>query len=264
MSRLAAERIIYITSQLNEHGIVRLKDMAKELNVSEATIRRDVDKLEKKGILVKVKGGVANAGTMEALDLLEDEVADTVEYSMKEKQSVNKKYKIAVAQYAASLVKDGECIYVDGGTSLSPLTECLLKRPVQIVTNSVLSLHNTSNAVAKVFVVGGALINQYGMCVGPAAQATLKEFHFNRACLGCTAVSFSEGYCYTTEMDTAAIKQDAMQAADESYLLLDSSKLNAHGFCRMARLDSFAAILCNCVEIAQELPENFLMLPIED
>ena len=163
MSRLAAERIIYITSQLNEHGIVRLKDMAKELNVSEATIRRDVDKLEKKGILVKVKGGVANAGTMEALDLLEDEVADTVEYSMKEKQSVNKKYKIAVAQYAASLVKDGECIYVDGGTSLSPLTECLLKRPVQIVTNSVLSLHNTSNAVAKVFVVGGALINQYGM-----------------------------------------------------------------------------------------------------
>ena len=183
---------------------------------------------------------------------------------MKEKQSVNKKYKIAVAQYAASLVKDGECIYVDGGTSLSPLTECLLKRPVQIVTNSVLSLHNTSNAVAKVFVVGGALINQYGMCVGPAAQATLKEFHFNRAFLGCTAVSFSEGYCYTTEMDTAAIKQDAMQAADESYLLLDSSKLNAHGFCRMARLDSFAAILCNCVEIAQELPENFLMLPIED
>ena len=68
MSRLAAERIIYITSQLNEHGIVRLKDMAKELNVSEATIRRDVDKLEKKGILVKVKGGVANTGTMEALD----------------------------------------------------------------------------------------------------------------------------------------------------------------------------------------------------
>ena len=128
MSKLAAERIIYITSQLNEHGIVRLKDMAKDLNVSEATIRRDVDKLEKRGILVKVKGGVANTGTMEALDFLEDELADTVEYSMKEKQSVNKKYKMAVAQYAAGLVKDGECVYIDGGTSLSPLMEYLLKR----------------------------------------------------------------------------------------------------------------------------------------
>ena len=63
-----------------------------------------------------------------------------VEYSMKEKQSVNKKYKIAVAQYAASLVKDGECIYVDGGTSLSPLTEsaaCMASCLIAAVSISV-------------------------------------------------------------------------------------------------------------------------------
>ncbi len=236
---LATERSLYIKSQLNKKGILSIKEIAAELGVSDATVRRDVDKLEKEGALVRINGGIANADTLEGND-----VPSIIELSMKEKTSLNQDSKDRIAERAAGLIRDGECIFIDGGTTLIPLFRLLLEKPVHIVTNNILSLSLVQKKhVADLFVIGGSLIPQYGMCIGISAQRMTSSFHYNRAFFSCTGITVDNGTVYTSEIDTPAVKHEAIVNSDHSYLLADHSKIGLRGFYQWTSLDKFEAII---------------------
>jgi len=256
---LAAERALYIINKLNERGILSLKDAVRELGVSESTIRRDFEKLEQKGVLVRVNGGVA---IEETLAFSNENPADSFELTMDQKQTLNKESKDKVARFAASQIKDGEDIYLDGGTTLAPLFEILVNRPVRIVTNSVLSLNKIIKPVASIHLLGGIFLPAYGMCIGPNTSSFLEKFQFDKAFFGCSSVNLKNGFCYCAETDTPAIKQTAMKHAMASYLLINSSKLSMIGFHQWANLDSFEAIYCNefAYPEGEEPPENLVMV----
>ena len=149
---LASERTRYIISQLHSKGIINLKDIAKELNISEATVRRDFEKLENEGKLTRVTGGAKlNEHGEEA------PVINSAELTMRAKKNLNYDAKLRVARRACDYIEDGECVYLDGGTSIAVMAEFLEKRPIQIFTHSELLVRSMNNPVAEIFLIGAEL-----------------------------------------------------------------------------------------------------------
>ncbi|MBQ9614266.1 MAG: DeoR/GlpR transcriptional regulator [Lachnospiraceae bacterium] len=252
---LATERSLYIKSQLNKKGILSIKEIAAELGVSDATVRRDVDKLEKEGALVRINGGIANADTLEGNDS-----PSIIELSMKEKTSLNQDSKDRIAKKAAELIQPGEYVFIDGGTTLIPLFRILLEKPVHIVTNNILSLSLVQKKhVADLFVIGGSLIPQYGMCIGISAQKMVRSFHYNRAFFSCTGITVENGIVYTSEIDTPDVKHEALENSDHAYLLADYSKIGLRGFYQWTTIDHFESVITDSKEPAVQNSHKFIV-----
>lgn len=249
---IASERCMYIMKQLTQKSVIDLKGIARELNASESTIRRDIEKLEKLGKLKRVFGGAELANPP-------DSVVTTV-LTMRQKNGFHAQEKAAVAAYAADLVQDGDSVFVDGGTSMAPLLKLLAQRNVRIVTNNCLVLHELTHAEASIVVVGGYYLSHFHMTVGPVAENNLANFHFNHAFLSCPAVNLEEGMSYTSEIETTSIKKIAAAHADHKHLLLDASKLHFRAFCKFMELDQFDTIICNRDAEITEYPTNFVLL----
>ena len=144
---IALERKRYILNALKEKGIINLREIAKELNMAEITIRRDFEKLEAEGKLKRVQGG-ATIGEDSQNDV-------SAELTMNRKISVHMKEKELVARYVAKTVKEGECVFIDGGTTMIPLVAELVKKNVHIVTYNTLILEKLATPAAKIFMIGG-------------------------------------------------------------------------------------------------------------
>ncbi|ASW43261.1 MULTISPECIES: DeoR/GlpR family DNA-binding transcription regulator [Eubacteriales] len=251
---IASERKIFIINELNKKGVVNLKEIAAQLNISEATVRRDFEKLEKEGKLKRVLGGATI--TDENYPLL-----DNAELTMNEKISLNYEEKNKISIYASQFVKDGDCVFIDGGTTLVPLIRYLSEKRIKIVTHSNLAMSKIINNVnAEIFLIGGLYLPYYGMSVGPIAQNMLKNFHFDHAFIGCSGVDLEAGISYTTEVESPIMKTIAMENSKHSYLLIDSSKLDKRGFFKFKSLDEFDKIICNSSSTELEIPENFIFI----
>lgn len=250
---IASQRAMYILQQINQKGIINLKDVSRELNISEATVRRDFEKLEKQGRLKRVPGGAASS----------DDIGDLLnhaELSMQEKTSINIAEKQKVAAAAAKLVRDGECIFLDGGTSIAPMVESLSLKRIKIVTHNNLVLKRLGNPVADIFVIGGQFIPQYDMFVGAVAQDVLGRFHFDHSFIGCAGVDLEAGAVYTTEAESMKLKLLAMERSAKKHLLLDDSKLEKRGFLEFAALQSFDTVFCNKSTQRQFDPEGIVIV----
>lgn len=246
---IAAERKRYILEALNSRGCISLKEVAKALKVAEITIRRDFEKLEAEGKLKRVQGGAA------ALEEL-----DGAELATPQKLSVNSREKSLVAEYAASLVKDGDCVFIDSGTTMYPLANLLIRKRIQIITNNTLLLNMIKKSTARIFLVGGEYVPNYNMSVGPFALEMLRQFYFDCAFLSCSGFDVTNQVVYSTEPESMVIKQTAMEIASKNYLLLDSSKFEKRGFLKLCDANRFDAILCNQCELNGQEADNMVFV----
>ncbi len=252
---IASERKRYIIEQLTEKGIINIKDIAKELEISEITARRDFEKLEIEGKLKRVPGGAT-------LEEDQSEVNDGAELTMKEKRMLYKKEKELVAKYAAELVKDEDSVFIDAGTSMLPLMRILEQRKIKIVTYSQLLIQSIRSPAADIFIIGGQYRPYYCMNVGPVAQDVLKQFYFDKAFIGCSGVDLKQQMVFTTEMESLLMKRIALENTAESYLLIDYSKLGRRSFLKMTEVTEFTKIICNKPDsdIGEEYPENIVLV----
>ncbi len=231
---LATERRMFIMKLLNEKSILSLKDIAAKLDASEVTVRRDLEKLEGDGKLKRIPGGAALEGFL-----------DSVEMTMQEKTTINSDAKRLVAKRASELVKPGECIFLDGGTSVAAMMEFVGGMNVTIVTYNQLIPRKLVNPVASIHIIGGHYLPHYVMNVGPTAQEQLQTYHFDAAFLGCTGVVPEQNMSFVTNVDSLLMKKIAMENSDRNYLLLDNSKFQKPSFVKFVPLDEFDLILCN-------------------
>lgn len=251
---IASERALFIMRRINELGVVNLKDIAAQMGTSEITVRRDFEKLEKQGKLRRVQGGATtNGGT--------DSLLENVQISTRLKANVNVHEKQLVGNYAAGLVADGECVYLDDGTSLLPLAEQLLRRRVRIVTNNTMILEMSKRAEAEVFLVGGKYSPHYDLLSGSIAHEIIEKLHFDHAFIGCFGASMDKQMAYTMETECMTIKALAMKNATKRHLLLDATKLTRIGFYAIAPFSSFDTIICNRADsLPENLPEQFVLV----
>ena len=249
---IASERRLYIRRKLTEKGIINLKEIAHELGIAEITVRRDFEKMEENGLLKRVQGGA----------MLED-MSDIAELTMKRKGSVNHSVKDKVAKYAASFVADGDCVFVDAGTSVAHLVDYLVSKRINIVTYSDLAVQKLGKPIAAdIYMVGGKYVPGFSMFAGTMAQEGLKRYYFDHAFMGCTSVDMKDHTAYVTDAESLAMKQIAMGNARHCHLLIDVTKLERCSFLRFTGIEDFDHVICNQdgkMDPAA-FPENFVFV----
>lgn len=252
---LASERFTKIIEMTNEKGFIATKELAANLNVTETTIRRDCEELEKDGFLIRVHGGAKSIKQNLIL-------SNNDEIMMSERTNIHYQEKDIVAKKAASFVHDGDCVFLDGGTSIVPMIKYLRGKKIKIVTHSTLIVNEFSDCEAELFVIGGKYIPKYNMSVGPVTLSDLDKFNFDFTFLSCAGIDLTKNLVYTAEMDTMAVKQKAMSSSVKNYLLIDYSKANVKGFCSFINSNDFDAVICNKDKDIneEELPNNFILV----
>ena len=251
---LASERFEKIVEIVNQKGFISTKELSVTMQVTETTIRRDCEELEKQGLLLRVHGGAKSVHPKVILSTKDEK-------TIKERKEFFYEKDI-VCQKAASFVKDGDCIFLDGGTSIVPILPYIQEKKIKIVTHSHLIVDAFSGTESELFVIGGRYIPEYAMSVGPITISELDRFNFDLAFLSCAGIDLDRKLVYTAEMDTMAVKQKAMSLSAQKYLLIDRSKIAIKGFCSFIDSDDFDAIICDqSKELDMEtLPENYILV----
>lgn len=254
---IASERYEKIVEMVDAQGIKNTKELAQILNVTEMTIRRDCEELEKQGKLIRVRGGAKSIKKKPVISDIDDKkVNDRTEFYEE---------KDLVCQKAASFIKEGDCIFLDGGTSLFPILKYLTGKRVKIVTNSINIANMFQDDSSELFLIGGKYLPKYNMSVGPIALEILNMFNFDYAFISCAGIDVEKNYVSSSEVETPAIKTKAMEMASKKYLLIDSSKFDVKGFYSFSSCDKFDAIICNDdANIDKEnVSENFIFVKKE-
>lgn len=256
---LADKRYEYILRETERKGFVQTGHLAQELHVSETTIRRDIEELDRQSRLIRVHGGAKSLAKQYI-------VSSKDERRMQDRHDLQAKEKELICAKAAAMVKDGDSVFIDGGTTLVPLVQQLNKRRVKIVTHSVLAAEAFDSDTAELFLLPGNYDPYYAMNTGPATEEMLEKFHFSIAFLSCLGIDAVSQEVYTAEMSTPSVKRVAARQSARKVLLSDSSKLDVTGYYTMCHTGSVDMVIMDAgaLRIGKEnLPENFVIVKEE-
>lgn len=250
---IATERASYILNKLRDKNTVTLREIASELGVSEATIRRDFERLDEQGFVVRVRSGATRANPA-----VTDNAAPLV---TSEKLAEHIEEKTAIAKLAASFVRDGECVFLDGGTSIAPMIDFIQDKKIKIVTHNLLVPRRLKNMNVDIFLIGGHYTHFHESTMGVYTEKMVSQFHFDHAFFGCSGIELTSQMAYNDDIDTVPVKEVAMKCSHKNYLLADASKLGKTSFCRFAALSAFDGVIVSPPqETEASLPPNFIVV----
>lgn len=209
-----------ILEYLKAHNLVTVEQLVSAIDASPATIRRDLIKLDEQGIINRSHGGVALNRFIPA------------QPTTNEKQLRNLHEKRAIAQYAASLVKAGNAVVLDAGTTMLELARHLTHLPLRVITTDLhIALFLSGFKQIEVTIIGGRIDDSSQSCVGDHGRRLLRAIYPDIAFVSCNSWSLEKGITTPTE-EKAGLKQDLMANARQRVLLADSSKYDAYSlFC---------------------------------
>ncbi len=224
---LAVERRTQIEQMITASKSVMVVDLAKQFNVTPETIRGDLLKLEKQGILVRTYGGAILVG------------ASGSELGFKERDTVNADLKQIIGRRASELIRNGDTIFLDASTSALYLARNIKeKRGLTVITNAVSIMTELSECDNIRVVCTGGLYRQRSMSYnGRYAEKMIREnFAANKFFFSCRGVTLGRGLVESTE-DEAEIKRAMLEASDSAIFLCDHYKLGKMGIPVIAPID---------------------------
>ncbi|MFI0784650.1 DeoR/GlpR family DNA-binding transcription regulator [Streptomyces lydicus] len=212
----AAERRQLILEMVRANGAVSLRELARVVQTSEVTVRRDVRALEAEGLLDRRHGGAVLPGGF------------TRESGFPQKSHLATAEKTAIADLAAGFVEEGEAIVVGAGTTTQELARRLARVPgLTVVTNSLLVAQALAHANrVEVVMTGGTLRGSNYALVGSGAEQSLQGLRVARAFLSGSGLTAERGLS-TSNMLSASVDRALVQAAGEVVVLADHTKLGS-------------------------------------
>lgn len=207
---------------IRQQGFVSIPELRDSLDVSESTIRRDLESLEESGEARRTHGGVFYTGSVSGIRQFQRGNPNDGAWDKKR----------AIALEASKLVSDHDTVLLDGGSSTYELAKQLVGRPLQIVTNSlpVANLFSASESVDLV-VLGGAIHNRTGVTHGPYTDQMLDTINVQKAFLSVAGVN-ERGF-YNSNMLLVETERCMMRAADRTIIVADSTKFGRSSLARM-------------------------------
>ncbi|MEU9884293.1 DeoR/GlpR family DNA-binding transcription regulator [Sphaerisporangium sp. NPDC051011] len=214
-------------------GATSVRDLAAQLGVSPSTIRRDLEILDRDGTLRRVRGGA-----------LAHDDAD-VDLPFAEVAAVDERHKDAVAARAAGLVRDGDVVLLDIGTTTVRVAHHLRGRPVTVVTSSVAVLDVLrGDPAVEVLVLGGMLRRAYHSLVGVLTEQALRQVCADRLFLSASGVR-PDGQVTDSTVAEVPLKRAMMAAAGQVVLVVDRHKFPGSGALRVCGPDEIDAVVTN-------------------
>ncbi len=223
---LAEPRRRKILEWLQEEGSARVRDLSAAFEVSEATIRQDLERLEADGYITREHGGAFLKTLPRQVETL----------SLQHLENMDKKRKIGVR--AASLVGDGETIILDAGSTTTEIAHGLLQRRELTVITNALNIALILGAVPgfAVHMPGGQFKAPTLSLSGDKSVEYFRDILSGKLFLATAGVSLEAGLTYPSFADLQ-LKQAMIKAAQQVYLVADSTKINRTSFTRLGTLD---------------------------
>jgi len=235
---LAEQRRDQLLELVRKKGFASLPELAETLEVSESTVRRDLEQLEELGSAKRTHGGVFYTGREPRLPHFVD------------RQSNQWDKKKLIGERAAELVEDGDTLLLDGGTTTYEVAQRLVGRSLQVVTNSlpVANLFLTS-PTTDVVLVGGYIHSRTGVAIGPYADDMIARLNVRRTILSVASID-DEGY-YNSNLLLVETERAMMRAANEVIVVADSTKFGYRSLARLAGLSEVQRLVVDN-EITQD------------
>jgi DeoR family transcriptional regulator, fructose operon transcriptional repressor len=214
-----------ILNLLEETGSLNVSQLADQFSVSVVTIRKDLDDLESEDLLQRTFGGAVFSHR------------SRFNRSFLERAQEHRREKCAIVAAAYSYIKDGDTIMLDAGTTTLALAEYLKThiKSAFIITCSVPAALELSSAGYNILLLGGTVRNKSLALLGRETLTIIERYRADKAFLGSTGFTAEMGHT-TPNPDDAQIKEALMRAANETYVLVDSSKYGHRCLTSFARL----------------------------
>lgn len=219
---LALERRNLILEKLQEEKRVVVGELSQLYGVSEETIRRDLDNLDKDGLAVKSYGGA----------LINENTSIDMPFNVRKKRNVTGKQKIA--ELVAGLINDGEHIILDASTTAVFIAKAIKQKSnLTVITNSIEIIIELSDVSDwNIISSGGSLKEGYLALVGPHAIEGLSSYNVEKAILSCKGIDIEKGITDGNEQFSQA-KQTMQRSAKQSIFAIDSSKFEEIAFSKI-------------------------------
>ena len=199
--------------EICKDGVVSVEEMARIFKVSPSTIRRDLTYMEEKGMIVRVHGGAK---------INSDQI---VEPNMSWKEISASEEKAYIARYAASLIKPGDIVYIDGGTTTSKIIDYITAKDALIVTPGINCIEKCNNRNLKCLCFGGYSRARTNVLISSEAIEKAKNSIFHIAFIAANGIHPFTGFTCSDEMESM-MKKTVIQQSMEYYICMDSSKIN--------------------------------------
>ena len=229
---LISERHKQIIKALQNNPNISVRELAQMLHFSEPTIRRDFTELHKKGIITKHYGGaILNKGAADR----------EIPFVMRENEKSHNK--TLIGQQAASLVRDGMVIMLDGSTSAYHLVPYLARyKDIIVITSGAKTAVALAELQIPVFSTGGKMLTNSYSYIGTEAEETARKFNADIMFFSCHGLS-DDGMMSDPSIEEANLRQVMFQKSKQKYLLCDSSKFGKVFFYDMGNVSQLDGVI---------------------
>ena len=228
---LTEERLQIITETVNSRSSVTIAELSRILDVSPSTVKRDLNILAEAGKITKVRGGAIALG----------ESFSAIEKNVEEKSAIFTAEKAAIAEYAASLVENGDFVFIDAGTTTEKMIDHLPQRDVGFVTNGFIHAKKLAQRGFKVYITGGEIKASTEAIVGAECVLTLRNYNFTKCFMGTNGISLTAGFT-TPDVNEARVKAAAIESSRKAFVLADHSKFDEISSATFAQLNKASII----------------------
>ena len=223
---LAEQRRLKILELLQEDGSARVSNLSKTFDVSEPTIRQDLEKLEGEGYIVRQHGGA----------FLKDVPQQVQNLALHHQENMEQKSRIG--KKAAEFINDWDAIILDSGSTTTEVAKNLAnKQNLTIITNALnIALLLGSQPSFEIMVTGGEFKAPTLSLTGEKAAHFFRQFHVNKLFLATKGISLETGLTYPSVSDLP-VKKAMIESATEVYLVADSTKIGMPSFASLGGLN---------------------------
>jgi len=225
------ERRHKIIELLSKKEKITVNELKKQFSVSDVTIRKDLNDLEKQNLLTRTHGGA----------IINDSVIDVP--TIYKRKVINKRIKEEIGEKAANFVEDGQTIMLDSGTTTFEVAKNLNKDDLLIISNSLEICNNLIQENGVDVIITGGRIDKENLSIhGKNSENLIKNYNADIFFMGLSALSLEKGFT-TSEERTANIKRLMMDSAKKVIVVSDSSKFGKISFSSICDFDAIDLII---------------------
>ena len=197
-----------IMQEIQAKGSVRVDELVRKFNVTPLTIRRDLQYWEDLGAIIRYYGG-----------------AKLVQSFVVDDKLNNEPYKHAIAKYAASLVEEGDTIFLNTSSTALLILDYLVGKTVNVVTNNGKAIFKEHDPNVRIILTGGELRTPKESMVGEFALYNVSRVSANKCFIGCSGFDHIKGMT-TAILPEVSINEAMIEHSDQAFILADSTKIN--------------------------------------
>tara|TARA_B100000902_G_scaffold379615_1_gene414106 strand:- start:778 stop:1536 length:759 start_codon:yes stop_codon:yes gene_type:complete len=230
---LPIERQSFIIAKLSEQESVRTTDLATTLEVTDETVRKDLESLELKGELLRIHGGAVRPNQ------------SRVELALNERKQVNREAKTAIARLAAKQIEPNDTIFIDASSTALTLVEHLPGFHLTVLTNA----HNVITALADregidIVCTGGIYEPRSRSYIGLPAESTMRKHNIHKMFFSCNGIHLERGISETNSRQ-ASFKERVIECSENVYCLSDSTKIGLKSSFFFAEISDLTTVITN-------------------